>query len=58
MAQRLYSALTAETVKAPEQHAIELTPGGRREHLLELLTVSSLPACTVNVPPELLSTPG
>jgi len=47
--QRLHGTLAAKPVKAPEEQAVELTPGCRGEHLPKLVTVTVLAASPVLV---------
>jgi hypothetical protein len=47
--QRLHGPLAAESVKAPEQKAVKLTLGCRREHGLKLHTIAALAAGPIHV---------
>jgi hypothetical protein len=49
MVQRLHGAFTAQPVERPEEYEIELSLGRRRKHLLELITVPTLPAGLIHV---------
>jgi len=46
--QSVYCSLAAESVQTPEGKAIELTPRGRREHPVKLLTLTTLPAGAIH----------
>jgi hypothetical protein len=55
--ERFHGPFPAETVKAPEEEAIELTPRCRGEHLLELVTIPVLTGRPVHVPKATLWEP-